>query len=670
MKNLVLKSIALTNFRGHKETKVEFNDLTTISGDNATGKSTIFEAFLWLLFGKDQFDRKDYEIIPTVNGKMLERVDSNVTALVQVDGREIELSRTLHQKWVRRRGTAEEVFDGCETLYTWDGLDIKAGEYKSRIDLLVEESIFKLITNPSAFLSLHWTKQREFLFQMAGGISDGEILDRMATLSNKDAIFNLTNILNQGKKLSEFKTEIRTKKKKAKEELDDIQPRIDQTTKLMPANRDFAAIEFEIEAIDKKIIVIDCMVSDRSKAINGQYDAIQEKQRQINDLKTNQQQAVNAAQQQRQQEAFTLNQDRAKLENEVGIALRNVKNAETARDQAADGLLILRKKLEAKAKEIEQLRADWETENAKEYKAQEGCFMCPVFGHACSDSTAAAKHVEAQEKAKSVFLSAKYKNLDELDEVGTRIGEEIKTLEGRICDGETYLADAASKVSLLSMTHDNLKKSLSEMAIATPHTVVASELPEWQELEKQIKDIEANIQTVQPVDNSDLNTKKAELNQRRDELKAQLSDRDIIARHKAAIAELEARGKELSQQIANLEGQEFTIDAFNKFKIDECDRRINRMFGSVRFQLFDKTLDGNEFETCIPTNPEGVRYDVTNTAEQINMGLDAINTLSQFYNVKAPIFVDHAESINQPITAGSQMILIKVTAPGTLFCVS
>ena len=662
MKKLVLKKLELTNFRGHKETTATFSDMTTITGDNGTGKSTIFEAFLWCLFGKDQFDRKDFEIIPTQNGKMLERVDSIVTATIEMDGRTLVLSRTLHQNWVRPRGQSEEVYKGNETLYQWDGVDIKAADYKARVDLLVEESIFKLITNPSAFLSLHWTKQREFLFQIAGTITDAQIA---ATDPKFASLLELVN----GKKLAEFKKEIAAKKKKAKEELDDIQPRIDQTAKLMPEARDFAAIEKEIKDIDEAISRIDIQLQDRSKALRGQFEAIQGKQIEINELKRKQNDAVHAKQQQNQQDAFNANQQRTQLQNEWNSVKLNLKAAENEMESASDGIKSLQERKKEKEKELEALRAEWETVNESEYKAQDGCLICPVFKHQCADATAASKHEEAQQLAKNAFFTSKENKLDELDEKGAKLNEVIPALETRISNGQTIHDAAKKKAEELNSKYNEIGHKLGEMQESIAQPVIAAELPEWQELAKQIKAIEATIEDVKPADNSDLNTKKAELNTKRDGLKTQLSDRDTIARYNRTIADLEARGKELAQQIANLEGQEFTINAFNKVKIDECDRRINGMFSRVRFQLFDKTLDGNEFEACIPTNLEGVPYAVTNTADQINIGLDIINTLSNFYNVHAPIFIDRCESINEPLNTGSQMIYVKVTAPGTPFLV-
>lgn len=668
MKEVRIKSLKLINFKAHKETVATFSDYTTITGDNGTGKSTVFDAFLWALFGKDQFDRKDFEIIPTINGKMLERVDSTVEVIIEVDGREFEISRTLHQKWVRRKGTAVEVYDGCETLYKWNGVDKKAGEYKALVDMVIEETIFKLITKPDAFLSMHWTKMREFLFQMAGTISNAEILDRMATLSNKDAIFNLTNILNQGKNLTDFKKEIAAAKKKAKDELETVQPRIDQTVKLTPEAKDFVAIEAQIATIEKELQQIDEQIADRAKAIRGQYDAIQEKQREINSLKMQQTQIANEKQQQRQQEAFRLNQERNNLQNEFSSVSNNLKNVESVLNETSGSLQSLRKKKETKEKELEQLRSEWDVENAKEYVVGEKNIICPLYNFLCDHPKATLNFEQAQEVGKKAFIAAKDKNLDELDERGVTLTGEIKYIESRIQDAETYYKEAKEKADELNNQYNEIGHKLGATQEVKPEPVIASELPEWQELEKQIQAIEKEIEEVKPADGgSDYNLQKAALNSQRDELKKQLSDRELIAKCNTAVNELEARGKELAQQIADLESQEFSIDSFNRVRIEECESRINGMFDLVRFKLFETTNDGNEFEACVPTNVQGVPYAATNTASQINMGLDIIRVLSRFYNVSAPVFIDRAESVNIPIPTGSQMVFLKVTAPGTPF---
>ena len=114
------------------------------------------------------------------------------------------------------------------------------------------------------FLNQAWKDQREVLFQIAGVISDAEVLEKMATLSNKDAVANLTNIINQGKNLEQFKKEIAAKRLKMNKELLLVQPRIDQTIKMMPEEVNFEAFRKELESIDSQIKAIDSKLQDIS----------------------------------------------------------------------------------------------------------------------------------------------------------------------------------------------------------------------------------------------------------------------------------------------------------------------------------------------------------------------------------------------------------------------
>lgn len=659
MKQVKLKSLSLTHFKGHKAISIAFGDSTTISGDNRMGKSSIFDAFTWLLFGKDQFDRKDYEIFPIVDSKRLDRVDAEVVGTLSVDGTIITLKRVFRQQWVRPRGASEEVYKGNETLFFVNDVPKKAGEYKAVIDGIIDEGLFKLITNPSAFLEMHWTKQREILFQIAGTVSDAEIA---ASNPKFKALLDTLN----GKPLAEFKKEIAARKRKLNEAMNDIQPRIDQTAKLTPEVKDWAAIESSIKELTAKVASIDEQIADRAKAIRGQYEEIQGKQEEINGLKTQQQSIVNNAKAKAQQDHFERNQNRVNLENEVKSELFAIKNVENERDRVSDYIGHLRRELKAIESEIEKLRADWTAENEKEYKAQDGCLICPIFNTECGDATANSKHQEAKEKAKQAFFEAKEKRLDAISQDGKVKSEELSKLNSTISEAEKTLKSLTDKVAELSAKHDQLKQQLELTPAQGLSDVISENIPEWKVLQDRIAAIEATMQTVTPVDNSELVNEKSEISAKLDELKKDFSSRDIIAQHKAEIERLNEEGSSLAQQIADLEKTEFTIDDFTRFKINESEQRINGLFSIVRFKLFDKTIDGNEFECCIATNKAGVPISATNTAEQINAGLDIINTLTQFFGAKAPIFCDRAESVNEYITAGSQMVFLRVTKEKTL----
>jgi chromosome segregation ATPase len=668
MKQVTLKSISIVNFRGHSELNVDFTGQTIVSGDNATGKSTIFDAFLWLLFGKDQFDRDNHEITPIRDGKRLDKVDSEVTAVIDIDHSVITLKRIYHQNWVRPKGQSEEVFKGNETLFYWNNVPKKAGEYKALVDAAFNETIFRLITNPSQFLSLHWQKQREFLFNIAGTVSDADILEKMATIDNKDAIANITNILNSGKALVDFKKELSARKKKLKDDLEDIQPRIDQTNRLMPEAKDFAAIENEIKDIEQQIAAIDLQIADRSKAIRSKYQSIQDKQGQINDLKTKQGQLINTLKNEAIQEANEANQELTLKKGEQSNAKIKLDNAKRNVDSQKRTISDYDTKIATLTEKANKLRNDWKLENEKQYMGKEGCLVCPLFGHECSDKTAVSKQDEAKLKAVQAFNENKQERLTSINREGKGYIDQINDLNVQKAKAEEELAPMELLVNELQREYDNLTTYLTENKPVEPLTITPETNEEWKKIQSQIEAIEVEIanEETENVDNSDLTSRKQELNDRRDELKQQFSNKSRIEELKQEVIDLEQKGKDIAQQIADLEKQEFAIADFTKIKIDECERRVNSMFEIVKFQLFDKTNDGNEFEACIPLNKKNVPISSTNTAERINAGLDIIRTLSSFYNVQAPIFCDGAESVNNFVKAGSQMVFLRVTRDKSL----
>ena len=155
MKQVTLKSITFCNFKGEQERTTTFNpDVTTISGGNGLGKSRHFDAFIWLLFGKDAHDRKDYEIKTRVNGEELHKCECSVTGVIIVDGEEITLKRAFVEDWVKPRGQVEQVYKGNHTECWWNETPVNVGEYDKRIQAIVDSSVFKMITNPAFFVGM------------------------------------------------------------------------------------------------------------------------------------------------------------------------------------------------------------------------------------------------------------------------------------------------------------------------------------------------------------------------------------------------------------------------------------------------------------------------------------------------------------------------------------
>ena len=132
-----LLSLELKNFKGEKDRLVNFGDFTEIEGKNGTGKSTIFDAFCWVLFGKDSTDRKVFSVQPyDESNNIIHHLDTIVTATLEIDGVIKTFKRTLKEKWQKQRGAAEQELKGTETLYEIDDIPVKQKDYLEKIGIV------------------------------------------------------------------------------------------------------------------------------------------------------------------------------------------------------------------------------------------------------------------------------------------------------------------------------------------------------------------------------------------------------------------------------------------------------------------------------------------------------------------------------------------------------
>ena len=644
MKQVILKSLTLCNFKGEQARTTNFNqDVTTISGGNGLGKSRHFDAFIWLLFGKDAHDRKDYEIKTRVNGEELHKCECSVTGVIDVDGEEITLKRAFVEDWVKPRGQVEQVYKGNHTECWWNDAPVNVSEYDKRIQSIVDSSVFKMITNPAFFVNMKWQLQREQLFQLAGVVTDAEIE------AGNPQFAKLLDVIS-GKSLADHKKELAARKKRLSDELKQIQPRIDQTQKMKPEPEDFAAIEAQIADIDKQIAEIDAQIADVNTAIRKQYEAEQVKQSRVNELTTQAQQVVFDAKTKARDAAYEANAQRREHVNTIHVLQGDLDAKRGEVQKAQLDIARINRDIEKAREKQSTLRDEWFAENGKEYAGET---TCPHCGQALPDDMIA--------KAKQLFDDAKVAKCAEITNKGKELGAIIAGYENDVAARQEAINIAKSSIEQLNADIKALQTELDAMPEKAASTINPEEIPAWVELQKQIADIKATISTDNTgVDTSALQTAKADLNRQRNELSTRLAKRGAIKRCDDEITNLEARGKELSQAIADIERDEYTVEQFTRAKIDECEKRINAKFKFVTFRLFDYTLDGNPVETCIPLC-DGVPYGGANTASQVNAGLDIINALCGYYGICAPIFIDNRESVNNIIPVQSQIINLVVT---------
>lgn len=652
MKKIVIKSLTLRNWRGEKERTTHFNagGPTYICGGNGLGKSRHFDAFCWLLFGKDKEDRKDFELRTyDANHNTLHHCECSVEAVLCIDGTELTIKREFKEQWVKPRGQVEEVFKGNITECTWNGVPVKVGEFQQRVsENIIDETIFKMITNPRYFTEkMKWQLQREALLQMAGTKSDDEIA------SEDEDFRTLLDTLN-GKPLTDYRREMAAEKKRLKADLAEIQPRIDQTQKMMPEAEDWTEIERQMSQTKQSVANITKQIQSVEARSNAGIEQSQNITRQINELMAQRRQLEQHALDELRKAAEEKNASRREIEERLKIANGELSEANIDYKRTQDRCTYLSEQIEKLSAQLDTLRNTWRQLSAAEF---DGSDTCPHCGQRLPEAKIAA--------ARDIFSKHKAEKLAENNAQGKALAGQKKEYETELEEKRSVVNSLKSKVQLKEEEINQLYHELEEH----PHTSVPQQLPEPTTAmlikDKHIEELKAQLhQQAAATDDETIKAmekQRDELSDSLTELSVRLQKREQIERAGVEITKLEEQGLTIAQQIADVEKREYIAAQFTKKKIEDCEQRINSMFSIVRFQLFDYTQEGNEFETCIPLI-DGTPYAVANTAKQVNAGLDIINTLCRFNNISAPVFIDGAESINRYIDTLSQMIFLQVTS--------
>jgi DNA repair exonuclease SbcCD ATPase subunit len=617
----------LHNFKGIKDLEINANgESLSIYGDNATGKTTVFDAFTWLLFGKDSLGRSDFGIkTQDEYGNAIHNLEHSVECELAIDNTILTLKKVYAEKWTKKRGSAEAEFTGHETKYFVNEVPVPKKDYEAKITSIVDENLFKIITNPLYFNEhMKWQDRRAILLSLCENITDEDILD-------KDEQFAPLSAELQGRTVQEFKKIVQSKQSSINDSLKAIPGRIAEANLAIPEN--VANVdESEKASIEKKIADLNDEITDIKNG-SGENKIKAEIQNMKNEIASIKAERCDVAELEnelntKRGELLTINHNKAVLDSKIALAESNIKHCE---DMA------------------NKFRQMWHEVNSRQYT---GDGICPTCGQAFPEeqieSAKAKFNIERAEELEKITTRGKEAKAGAQEEEKSRTAmvtdlEELKT------KAETYEADVESLIV-------KIEKKKAEHR-ADQEKRIADILIRIAEAENKAENGTEDIQSkIYPIEEQ-ITTEKAKLA----EIDKAIAGRDIAERQKQRIAELEADEKRLAGEYAELDKMSFLIDEFIKCKVEMLSEEINSHFRCAKFKLFDVQINGGIAECC-ETTYRGVEYSDLNNASRINIGLDIINTLCEVNCKTAPIIIDNAESVTQIIPTKSQKICLVVSA--------
>lgn len=644
--NILLKKLSLKNFKGVKELSLDFEKITNITGENGTGKTTIFDGFLWLLFGKDSQGKSAFEVQPLDSqGNVLHGLETNVTAILDVDGYERTFSRTLSEKWVKQRGQAEAELKGTQTTFEVDRIPTKLKDYQATINSIVNEDLFKMVTNPLYFPSIKWQDQRKILLEITGEPEEENIISYNPSLSP------LKDEMQDG--IDNFVKRTKASIGKLKDQLKSIPFRIDECNNSI-AEVDTTILEFQKRSVVSGIERLEEQIVDSSK-VNEEKLKLQDK---LFELKDKQNELATKAVQEAQKPLMDIKNKIAEIESKVKIKVISVADMEANVKRLQNSNDLLDNEMNAKRDKQQELREKWVEINKNVFEFDETQTVCPC----CGRPYEIEKIAEIKKNTEITFVVDKKKQLDSITADGKKLGDEIAELVKQISRNISKITECRCNISEIEKEIEGEKAELLDLEKQKESFNNATELviPGMEEIVKEIALVEADMKAFGTTDNSILKEKKKELQEQLEGINKQLNAKDNNAKLLARIEELKAEEKKLNVKIADLEGRLYLGEEFIRTKVELLESSINEKFGgAVTFKLFNNQVNGGLSECC-EAMVDGVPFSNVNTAGRINAGLSIIKTLSKHYGVQAPIFIDNRESINNIVDFKGQIINLKV----------
>ena len=633
MVDIKIKRMTLENFKCHKNLILNFEGGNiSIYGDNATGKTSVYDALTWLLFGKDSHGNgeKNIEIKPLNSLGEVKDHDAitSVEAVLLVNGEEITLKRTYQEVWSTKRGSLEATFDGNTSEHYIDGVPCKKYLFSQKVNELVDEETFRMLTSVSHFADgISWQERRAVLFKVAGVMDDAQIMatdEKFKPLSDGMGRLSLDDykkkLLSEKRGFVVTRTEIPARISECEKTIADV-----ETIDFDAIRREVAALSTDEAATNAEIIAI-----EHDSASEGKRLEIREVQISLDALEA-------------ENKAYRASQS----SNTVNVANLKAKLTDLTHAQAQkEGRITMYAgQITACDRDIAASRERWITVNSEKFSASN----CPTCGQVLP--------AEQLKAAKDRFEAQKAQRLREIEQTANARKEARGQAEERIAELREELASLGEEISTLTAQIGTAEANKTPVIDLCDYESKKAELSHnIAMLQGELADIMTNKSAVK----KHLTFKLTEIRSQLAKKREILSRESLLDYSRRRIEELKEDARAASIRLESIESMLFLIDEYSRYKTKFVEDSINSLFRIARFRLFREQANGGVEDRCDVVY-EGVPYINVNNGAKINVGIDIINTLSRAYGVTVPLFVDNAESVTKIESSDTQIIRLVVS---------
>lgn len=626
-----LKTMTLQNFKKERSKTITFAHNTIISGGNETGKSTVYDAYLWCLFGTTSRPAATVQTLDKHNNVIHKLETSVVVILNYNDERDVKIERRLSERW-KGKDTSEDFFLGTTQARFVDDVPCSVSAFKEKLNSLCDFDDWFMLSNINLFWTYKVDVRRKILMSLAGEIDEENLM------AQYPAVYK--GVKTEKKNIAEMLTQQKATRKKANDELQTIPAKV-QAQDMLKSDEDFAQLEKEKNEIDKQISSIDA-------SLQGVIVNVDEQKEYQNRL----------AEEERKYE-----KTRKEWADKHFACINDAfKKVNTAADEMHEAIRIQKKdidnnvengcRLSLLTKEFNELMQQWNNVNEKEFNFAQ-TDVCPVCNRPYTEEMKSKEY----ENAVAEFNAHKSGELARIQKAASEKNSQIAIIKGNINTFEQITAIKDNEnVKTKTDAHNVLSAGLAKIKAET-----------WERSEEK-KKADASLQAIkstEPTTEVDASAKenkrkKQELTVKRDDLIKRISGRDMNERIEKEKEKLDARSRELAQIVADCNEVIRQIKEYKKAKIAIVENNVNSFFSLIRWKFYEQNItNDDEKEVCTAIDSNGVDYNNTNDGTVINMGIDIINGISKAKNVYVPLFVDRKESVEKTLTSTQQSIYLQ-----------